>query len=85
MAVSLDNAVIARLARAGEKFEIWVDPVKAHEFRKGKDVKIDDILAFPGVFKDAHKADRIQDAVVQKIFGTIDDAINAVKTDPSSV
>ncbi|MBI2085447.1 MAG: ribosome assembly factor SBDS [Candidatus Aenigmarchaeota archaeon] len=72
MAVSLDNAVIARLAKAGEKFEIWVDPVKAHEFRKGKDVKIEDILAYPGVFRDAHKADRIQDAVVQKIFGTID-------------
>ncbi len=72
MTVSLDNAVIARLAKAGEKFEILVDPVKAHEFRKGKDVKIDDILAYPGVFKDARKADRIQETVVQKIFGTTD-------------
>ncbi len=72
MTVSLDNAVIARLAKAGEKFEILVDPVKAHEFRKGKDIKIDDILAYPGVFKDARKADRLQDAVVQKIFGTAD-------------
>ncbi|MBI4177472.1 MAG: ribosome assembly factor SBDS [Candidatus Aenigmarchaeota archaeon] len=68
----MDNAVIARLAKAGEKFEILVDPVKAHEFRKGKDVKIDDILAYPGVFHDARKADRIQDSVTQKIFGTTD-------------
>ncbi len=72
MTVSLDNAVIARLTKAGEKFEILVDPIKAHEFRKGKDVKIDDILAYPGVFHDARKADRIQDATVQKIFGTTD-------------
>lgn len=72
MAVSLDDAVIARLSKAGEKFEILVDPVKAYDFKKGKDVKIEDILAYPGVFRDARKADRIQDAVVQKIFGTTD-------------
>ncbi|MBI3413418.1 MAG: ribosome assembly factor SBDS [Candidatus Aenigmarchaeota archaeon] len=68
----MDDAVIARISKAGEKFEILVDPVKAHDFRKGRDIKIGDILAYPGVFHDARKADRVQDAVIQKIFGTTD-------------
>ncbi|MBI1971900.1 MAG: ribosome assembly factor SBDS [Candidatus Aenigmarchaeota archaeon] len=72
MAVSLDDAVIARLTKAGEKFEVLVDPVKAYDFKRGKDVKIEDILAYPGVFHDARKADRIQDSVIQKVFGTTD-------------
>ncbi len=72
LAISLDNAIVARLSKAGEKFEILVDPIKAYEFKKGKITDIDSILAYPGVFKDARKADRIQTEVLQKAFGTTD-------------
>ncbi|MFH0890251.1 MAG: ribosome assembly factor SBDS [Candidatus Aenigmatarchaeota archaeon] len=72
LAVSLDNAVVARLSKAGEKFEILVDPIKAYEFKKGKNADIDAILAYPGVFKDARKADRIPAEILQKAFGTND-------------
>lgn len=70
--ISLDKAVVARLAKSGEKFEILVDPVKAHAFRKNQNVKIDEIIAYPGIFKDSRKAEKASEDVMQKLFGTTD-------------
>jgi len=72
MPVSLDKAVIARLKTHGETFEVLVDPYLARDFKEGKDVRIEDILATPYVFKDAHKGDKASEHEMEKIFGTSD-------------
>jgi ribosome maturation protein SDO1 len=71
--VSLDDAVIARLDRGGERFEILVDPVLAQKLKEGEaGVELSDVLAVDWIFKDAHKGDRAPDETLQKAFGTTD-------------
>ncbi len=73
MPVSIEKAVVARLWYKGERFEILVDPEKALEIRRGKEVgDISDVLAIPEVYKDARKAERIPEEELQKAFGTTD-------------
>lgn len=68
--VSVEKAVIARITKRGEKFEILVDPEKALELKSGKDVSIDDILAAKEVYEDAKKGLRASDQNINKVFGT---------------
>jgi len=70
--VSLEDAVIARIHREGKNFEILVDPELALEFRKGKPLSIDNILAVRDVFIDAKKGDRPSTEDLQKAFHTTD-------------
>ncbi|RLI98659.1 MAG: ribosome assembly factor SBDS [Candidatus Aenigmatarchaeota archaeon] len=70
MMVSLDNAVVARLTRSGETFEIMVDSEKAFEFKKGKDYSMENILAANEIFKDAKKGERASSSELEKEFGT---------------
>lgn len=70
--VSLENAVIARLRKAHHTFEIYVDPHAAWEFRQGKPVSLDRVLAVSEVFVDAKKGDRAADADLAKAFSTTD-------------
>ncbi|BAA30664.1 ribosome assembly factor SBDS [Pyrococcus horikoshii] len=72
MPISVDKAVIARLKIQGETFEILVDPYLARDFKEGKNVPIEEILATPYVFKDAHKGDKASEKEMEKIFGTSD-------------
>ncbi len=70
--VSLEKAVIARLRRGGEEFEILVDPYLARDLKEGKEVDFEDLLAVEEVFKDAKKGERASHDELQKIFGTVD-------------
>ncbi len=72
--ISLDKAVVAKLTKGGERFEILVDPIKAHAFKKNaeKSVKIEDILAASVIFKDSRKAEKASEETMQKLFGTTD-------------
>jgi len=70
--ISVDKAVIARLRTHGETFEILVDPYLAKDFKEGRDVPVEEILATPYVFKDAHKGDKASEHEMEKIFGTSD-------------
>lgn len=70
--VSLDKAVIARLKTHGETFEILVDPDLALDYKGGKDISIDNVLAVCTIFKDASAGDRAPDESMIKIFGTSD-------------
>lgn len=70
--VSIDQAVVARIKKEGKVFEILVDCDKALEFRRGKPVGIDDVLAADIIFKDAKKGDKASEHDLQKLFGTID-------------
>ncbi len=77
--VSLDKAVIARLKTHGENFEILVDPELALDYKRGKDIKLSEILAVETVFKDSSAADKASDESLKKIFGSTDVSVVADK------
>ncbi|MEM5872233.1 MAG: ribosome assembly factor SBDS [Candidatus Aenigmatarchaeota archaeon] len=68
--VSVEDAVIARISKGGMSFEILVDPDKAFEFKKGKEIDIDSILAVKEIFKDARKGERHSSEDLRKVFNT---------------
>ncbi len=68
--VSVEEAVIARITKAGMNFEILVDPDMALEFKRGKEIDIDRMLAIAEVFKDSKKGDRHSAEELHKAFGT---------------
>jgi ribosome maturation protein SDO1 len=68
--VSVEDAVIARITKAGMNFEILVDPDKALEFHRGKEMDINEILAISEIFKDSRKGDRHSAEELHKAFGT---------------
>lgn len=70
--VSLEKAVIARLKKGGETFEVLVDPYLARDLKEGKDVNFDDLVAVEEIFHDARKGDRASIEDIEKIFQTRD-------------
>ncbi len=70
--VTLEDAVIARLEYYGEHFEILVDPDLAADFKRGKEIELDEILAVEEVFKDAKKGDKASEEAMLKAFNTTD-------------
>jgi len=74
--ISVEKAVIAKLMKSGEKFEILVDPEKAMEFRTGKDFPVEELIASEEIFEDAKKGTRAPSEKINKAFGTND--LNAI-------
>jgi ribosome maturation protein SDO1 len=72
LVVSIDKAVVARLRIGQLKFEILVDPEKAFELKSGKVVRMEDILAYPMIYKDARTGEAASEKDVQNLFGTTD-------------
>ncbi|MBE8539793.1 ribosome assembly factor SBDS [Geoglobus acetivorans] len=70
--VSLEKAVIARLRKGGENFEVLVDPYLARDLKEGKEVNFDELVAAEEVFHDAKKGTRASVEDLQKVFGTSD-------------
>jgi len=70
--VTLEDAVIARLEYFGEHFEILVDPDLASDFKRGKDIPMEEILAVEEVFKDAKKGDKASEEAMNKAFESTD-------------
>jgi len=70
--VSLDEAVIARLKKGEEHFEVLVDPYAAADLIDGKEVNIVQNLAIDAVFKDSKKGTHASEESLQKNFGTND-------------
>lgn len=68
--VRTEDAVIARFEKAGEKFEILVDPHMAMDYRHGKQVDFSDLVAIDSVFKDAGKGEVKAEEGLRKVFGT---------------
>ncbi len=79
MTVSIEKAVIARLNYSNQRFELLVDPNKAMDFKSGKAVSMEEILAYPTVYKDVKAAETMADSELQKAFGTTDVAKIAPK------
>ena len=72
MTVDVDKSVVCRLKHAGRTFEIMVDPRKALEFKKGGKLSVQDVLAYPSIYKDVSGADLVPEADLQSNFGTAD-------------
>lgn len=70
--VTLEDSVIARLEYYGEHFEILVDPDLASDFKRGKNIEIENILAVEEIFKDAKKGDKASEDAMMKAFQSID-------------
>lgn len=70
--VSIDDAVIARLSRGEDHFEILVDSDLALKFKRGESVSLQKALAVNDVFKDAKKGEKVSPTELQKDFGTQD-------------
>ena len=70
--VSLDDAVIARLKKGEEHFEVLVDPYAAADLIDGKEIDIVQNLAIDAIFKDSKKGTHASEESLQKNFGTSD-------------
>ena len=69
---NLDEAVIARLKKGVEVFEVLVDCDKAIEFKEGKEEDIKEVLAAEHVYKDAKKGLHASEHEMEKSFETQD-------------
>ena len=70
--VDLGDTVIARYEFHGERFEILVDPNKAWDFRRGKNIDLSEILKSFDIFEDAHKGLKASEDKLLKVFETLD-------------
>jgi len=68
--VSLDEAVIARLKKGEEHFEILVDPYAAAELIDGHEIDIIQSLAIDSIFKDSKKGTHASEESLIKNFNT---------------
>ena len=75
--VSLENAVVARLHKGGDHFEILVDPHEAEHILEGKTENILPALAIDAVFSDSKKGTHAPTESLQKHFNTTDVAVIA--------
>jgi ribosome maturation protein SDO1 len=62
--------VIARIEKAGEKFEVLVKPDAVQRLRDGKEIDLMAELAIDQIFKDAHKGSKASEEKTQEFFGT---------------
>ncbi len=69
--VDIDKAVIARLKKQGENFEVLVDCNKAMDFRKGN-ATLQEALVTEEIYKDSKKGEHANEQLVAKHFGTTD-------------
>lgn len=68
--VSLDDAVIARLKKGEEHFEVLVDPYAAADIIDGKEIDIIQSLAIDAIFKDSKKGTHAPEESLKEKFGT---------------
>lgn len=70
--VTLEDAVIARYDKYGERFEILIEPDAAQQFKDGEDIDILQNLVIEKIFKDSNKGERASEEKMQEIFGTME-------------
>ena len=76
--VGVDKAVIARLKKGGNNFEVLVDCDLALALKEGKAVDMKDVLAAEEVFDDSKKGLQASSTQMKSLFGT-DDAVEVAK------
>jgi ribosome maturation protein SDO1 len=70
--VKLEDAVIARIEKNGEHFEILVHPDLAMDVKKGNNVDYNELLAVETVFKDAGKGTEQSPEKINEAFAATD-------------
>ena len=71
--VSLDDAVIARLEKGGNRYEILVDPELVAQWKEDNDsVVIEDLLATDEVWSDVKAGDRPTSDAIENTFGSVE-------------
>lgn len=69
---------LARLKKAGENFELIIDPDKILEYRKNK-AEVRDVLMYEKIFSDAKKGFEASTERLKSVFGT-DNILESAKT-----
>lgn len=70
--VDIDKAIVARYKLGKDNFEILVDCNKALEFKEGKKINMNDVLATKMIYKDVKKGLFASEHEIQNVFGTND-------------
>jgi ribosome maturation protein SDO1 len=70
--VTVDEAIIAKIDKAGKHFEILVDPEIAYDLREGKSVSVQRMLATNVICTDSKKGLKASPSDTQAAFGTLD-------------
>ncbi len=69
-----DKINVARIKKAGNTFEINIDPDKALAYKKGELSDVNEVLLADDIFADVKKAEVASDAELQAAFETTDTA-----------
>jgi len=64
------DAVVIGIRREGNRFELFVDPDLAFDYRRGEDVPLQDILKSYEIYDDAKRGSRATDILVKDAFGS---------------
>ena len=64
------DAVVIGIKREGNRFELFVDPDLAFDYRRGEDVPLEDILKSYEIYDDAKRGSRATDILVKDAFGS---------------
>ncbi len=64
------DAVVIGIKKGHLRFEIFVDPNLAFEYRRGEDIPLEDILKSYEVYEDAKRGERATDSLVKDAFGS---------------
>lgn len=64
------DAVVIGIQKGHLRFELFVDPNLAFDYRRGEDIPLEDILKSFVVYEDAKRGERATDSLVKDAFGT---------------
>ncbi|MEM4296371.1 MAG: ribosome assembly factor SBDS [Candidatus Anstonellales archaeon] len=70
--VDLSKAIIGRIEKNGQKFELYLDPDKAYEYLEGRKKDLANILVVEEVYKDAKKGEKHSQQALKQAFGSDD-------------
>ncbi len=66
------DAVVIGMKKGHLRFELFVDPDLAFEYRRGADIPIEDILKSYDIYEDAKRGERASEDLAAEEFGTSD-------------
>jgi ribosome maturation protein SDO1 len=64
------DAVVVGIQKGHLRFELFVDPNLAFEYRRGEEIPIEDILKSYEIYEDAKRGERATDTLVKDAFGS---------------
>ncbi|MFW9908707.1 MAG: ribosome assembly factor SBDS [Candidatus Thorarchaeota archaeon] len=66
------DAVVIGISKGHFRFELFVDPSLAFEYRRGESIPMEDILKSYNIYEDAKRGEHATDMIVQDAFGSSD-------------